>query len=178
MARRASVVPVEAEAGAGRALEAMLRPAGRLRGEAYMEAERNVVRYEAGEVDEALAGVDAARERFGDHPWVLSRGAQLRERHGELRRARKELEEAVEAARSGDTNREDLRLVYDALIQFLQDQGDQGSAIEISKKMLEDFPEIEEEYRTEQIVNEVPKVGRNDPCPCGSGKKFKKWCGR
>jgi SEC-C motif len=24
----------------------------------------------------------------------------------------------------------------------------------------------------------VPKVGRNDPCPCGSGKKFKKCCGR
>jgi hypothetical protein len=24
---------------------------------------------------------------------------------------------------------------------------------------------------------EVPKIGRNDPCPCGSGKKFKKCCG-
>jgi uncharacterized protein len=24
----------------------------------------------------------------------------------------------------------------------------------------------------------VPKVGRNDPCPCGSGKKFKKCCGK
>lgn len=28
------------------------------------------------------------------------------------------------------------------------------------------------------IVREEPKVGRNDPCPCGSGKKFKKCCGR
>jgi len=26
--------------------------------------------------------------------------------------------------------------------------------------------------------NEGPKVGRNDPCPCGSGKKYKKCCGR
>ncbi len=26
------------------------------------------------------------------------------------------------------------------------------------------------------VVNEV-KVGRNDPCPCGSGKKYKKCCG-
>ncbi len=25
--------------------------------------------------------------------------------------------------------------------------------------------------------NEGPKVGRNDPCPCGSGKKYKKCCG-
>ena len=28
------------------------------------------------------------------------------------------------------------------------------------------------------IVNENPKVGRNDPCPCGSGKKYKNCCGR
>ncbi len=27
-------------------------------------------------------------------------------------------------------------------------------------------------------VRAVPKVGRNDPCPCGSGKKFKHCCGR
>jgi uncharacterized protein YecA (UPF0149 family) len=26
------------------------------------------------------------------------------------------------------------------------------------------------------VVKEA-KVGRNDPCPCGSGKKFKKCCG-
>ncbi|MCP4994806.1 MAG: hypothetical protein GY934_13645 [Gammaproteobacteria bacterium] len=30
----------------------------------------------------------------------------------------------------------------------------------------------------ETHVNEQPKVGRNDPCPCGSGKKYKKCCGR
>lgn len=24
----------------------------------------------------------------------------------------------------------------------------------------------------------APKVGRNDPCPCGSGKKFKQCCGK
>jgi hypothetical protein len=28
------------------------------------------------------------------------------------------------------------------------------------------------------IVNRAPKVGRNDPCPCGSGKKFKACCAR
>jgi preprotein translocase subunit SecA len=27
------------------------------------------------------------------------------------------------------------------------------------------------------IVNKGAKVGRNDPCPCGSGKKYKKCCG-
>lgn len=28
-----------------------------------------------------------------------------------------------------------------------------------------------------QAVRQGPKIGRNDPCPCGSGKKFKKCCG-
>ncbi|MBO4293409.1 MAG: preprotein translocase subunit SecA [Clostridia bacterium] len=28
------------------------------------------------------------------------------------------------------------------------------------------------------IRNEEPKIGRNDPCPCGSGKKYKNCCGR
>jgi len=27
-------------------------------------------------------------------------------------------------------------------------------------------------------VRTGPKVGRNDPCPCGSGKKFKHCCGK
>lgn len=30
----------------------------------------------------------------------------------------------------------------------------------------------------EPFVREEPKVGRNDPCPCGSGKKYKKCCGK
>jgi len=30
---------------------------------------------------------------------------------------------------------------------------------------------------TTTVTRESPKVGRNDPCPCGSGKKFKKCCG-
>jgi preprotein translocase subunit SecA len=28
------------------------------------------------------------------------------------------------------------------------------------------------------VRREMPKVGRNDPCPCGSGKKFKQCCGK
>ena len=29
---------------------------------------------------------------------------------------------------------------------------------------------------TKPVVRSSPKIGRNDPCPCGSGKKFKKCC--
>jgi len=33
------------------------------------------------------------------------------------------------------------------------------------------------EQKVKQIKLEQPKVGRNDPCTCGSGKKYKKCCG-
>ena len=34
------------------------------------------------------------------------------------------------------------------------------------------------EYVAPQPVVRPPKIGRNDPCPCGSGKKYKKCCGK
>jgi preprotein translocase subunit SecA len=37
--------------------------------------------------------------------------------------------------------------------------------------------EITKEYRQSKIAVSS-KVGRNDPCPCGSGKKYKKCCGQ
>lgn len=35
-----------------------------------------------------------------------------------------------------------------------------------------------EAVKPKQVVRHQPKVGRNDPCPCGSGKKYKKCCAR
>jgi hypothetical protein len=42
----------------------------------------------------------------------------------------------------------------------------------------ENREESEDEYDDPPLpyVRETPKVGRNDPCPCGSGKKYKKCC--
>lgn len=34
------------------------------------------------------------------------------------------------------------------------------------------------EYPKQQTVVNEQKVGRNEPCPCGSGKKYKKCCGK
>lgn len=36
--------------------------------------------------------------------------------------------------------------------------------------------EIKKEYNRSKIVVKPKKIGRNDPCPCGSGKKYKKCC--
>ncbi|MFA6940799.1 MAG: SEC-C metal-binding domain-containing protein [Clostridiaceae bacterium] len=38
--------------------------------------------------------------------------------------------------------------------------------------------EIKKDWSNSKIVRNDNKVGRNDPCPCGSGKKYKKCCGR
>jgi uncharacterized protein YecA (UPF0149 family) len=32
--------------------------------------------------------------------------------------------------------------------------------------------------RPQTVRRDQPKVGRNDPCPCGSGLKYKKCCGK
>ncbi|HSI64880.1 MAG TPA: SEC-C metal-binding domain-containing protein, partial [Candidatus Saccharimonadia bacterium] len=43
----------------------------------------------------------------------------------------------------------------------------------------EDGAPVDEGPRiTIPLKREIPKVGRNDPCPCGSGKKYKSCCGR
>jgi preprotein translocase subunit SecA len=38
--------------------------------------------------------------------------------------------------------------------------------------------EVESKHKVMPVKRTGPKVGRNDPCPCGSGKKYKKCCGR
>ena len=38
--------------------------------------------------------------------------------------------------------------------------------------------EIQKQFRESKIVRNLDKVGRNDMCPCGSGKKYKKCCGK
>ena len=40
----------------------------------------------------------------------------------------------------------------------------------------EDISDLEKLLNPPQVVKSE-KIGRNDPCPCGSGKKYKKCCG-
>jgi SWIM/SEC-C metal-binding protein len=40
----------------------------------------------------------------------------------------------------------------------------------------EDLSDIERALLAREPARTLPKVGRNDPCPCGRGKKFKKCC--
>lgn len=47
------------------------------------------------------------------------------------------------------------------------------------KKWMQKHPEVlqgGETVKVETVRREQPKVGRNEPCPCGSGLKYKKCC--
>jgi SWIM/SEC-C metal-binding protein len=48
--------------------------------------------------------------------------------------------------------------------------------IELAPDKPEDVSDMDRALRPPEPVVAAPKVGRNDPCPCGSGKKFKKCC--
>ena len=47
-----------------------------------------------------------------------------------------------------------------------------------SGQMPQAAPKPEDARKPETFRREQPKIGRNDPCPCGSGKKYKQCCGR
>ena len=49
---------------------------------------------------------------------------------------------------------------------------------EVKKEYVDEDVEDGEETKQMPIRRDAPKIGRNDPCPCGSGKKYKKCCGR
>ena len=57
-------------------------------------------------------------------------------------------------------------LSHPSLDQFASDESAQT-------QQQEEPEEIQISFR-----REVPKVGRNEKCPCGSGKKYKNCCGR
>ncbi len=59
---------------------------------------------------------------------------------------------------------------------YLDDRGDARRALDNLRRagLEDDHPQV---VRLQRIVDaEPPKVGRNEPCPCGSGRKFKACC--
>ncbi len=57
-------------------------------------------------------------------------------------------------------------------------EGSQFSNIAARQAMQARAAENAHAQNSIQIVRSTPKIGRNDPCPCGSGKKYKNCCGR
>ena len=74
-------------------------------------------------------------------------------------------------------SRVELRAQED--VEAVEEQRRQTGEIELQHQSVDGMTgEVEEEVQQAQpMVRKGRKVGRNDPCPCGSGKKFKQCCG-
>ena len=81
-----------------------------------------------------------------------------------------------------------LERVLGAYLQHLEGVRMVAHAFELRQALAATAPEFEESARSgtlvhhhghrpaKPFVHQAEKTGRNDPCPCGSGKKFKKCC--
>ncbi len=76
-------------------------------------------------------------------------------------------------------NPEMRKLVINIYRKMLVEGVDVNNEKEV-KKWLKKHPEVAaggDVQKLETVKRAEPKVGRNDPCHCGSGKKYKKCCG-
>lgn len=80
----------------------------------------------------------------------------------------------VELALSQNTDPDSLEDIFDCLPETLVLCGRIGKALYDYHLASNCSPE--NDALVEQFVRDSAKVGRNDPCPCGSNKKFKKCC--
>lgn len=86
----------------------------------------------------------------------------------------------VETNNSIETNDDLVRLEdeFPDLAEFFSDWcngGNNGHKLKITEDDILVTDQFGRQLSTHVRVGQ--KVGRNDPCPCGSGKKFKKCCG-
>ena len=58
----------------------------------------------------------------------------------------------------------------------IEEQASEDIATEAEKELRDRLIEMKVSPTPEQLARTPPKVGRNEPCPCGSEKKFKKCC--
>ncbi len=81
-----------------------------------------------------------------------------------------------------ETVRRDTPQLIEAYFEYLDTSGKQPGSAEWAALMPDAGAYYAERLRTdgsvkgETVRHTLAKVGRNDPCPCGSGKKFKKCC--
>ena len=63
-------------------------------------------------------------------------------------------------------------------VQALLDENGWHGTIEVDDSQAEDITDLELLQNPVQTRTVADKVGRNAPCPCGSGQKYKKCCGK
>ena len=79
----------------------------------------------------------------------------------------------------------DIKLDVTKILMHIRQQGEvkRQETVKITGEALEAIHSVDGGSKIgtdvdRTVRNEGPKVGRNDPCPCGSGKKYKQCCGK
>ena len=152
-------------------------------------------------------GVDKMREiermiliRVVDNKWMDHIDAMDQLRNGIGLRALGQQDPAAAYAQEGfdmfelmvQSIKEDtVKFCYSVTVQTRTERRDViGTGKERKDEFVDEGPIVEEgefpeegeiperEVKQQPYRREHPKIGRNDPCPCGSGKKYKNCCGR
>lgn len=99
--------------------------------------------------------------------WVAARAAEVA---GATREADATLRRAHQAGA-------DHPLVLQDLAWYAEERGDASTALSLLRRagLSEEHQELQ---RLRSLLRPFAEAGRNDPCPCGSGRKYKACCGQ
>ena len=167
--------------------------------------DRAIILAEAGRRKEALAQVTDNLQRFADDSWVTIKSGDVYEQLGDLDQAERLFRQGLDLAGEDDYTRAGAveRLIpllnrlgrnpeADALVdaetardiertervsaELHRTIGD-SSHLAPADMPFDPFADPDDfEAFPMPYTRPDPKIGRNDPCPCGSGKKYKKCC--
>ncbi len=166
---------------------------------AVLLADRAEILAGCGQREEAIAQAEQALARFPDDSWVAVKAGDVHEECGDPVRAEALFRRGL-ALSGDDASERDGAL--ERLLPLLEGQGREEEARALAEEeeaargtggdLAEELdagewtpfdgePVEEDELdRGDVLIPAGPqqrRVGRNDPCPCGSGRKFKRCCG-
>jgi tetratricopeptide (TPR) repeat protein len=145
---------------------------------------------ESGRREEAFERVSKNLEEFPDDEWIIIKAGQV---YQILKEPEKALELYNRAYGMTSPLSYDREGVLERLVPLLRELGrdEEAAALVESEKKAEEARQERNRREEKEDTNfsnttdkQKPmtassrKIGRNEPCPCGSGKKYKKCCGK
>ena len=92
---------------------------------------------------------------------------------GRTRQSRSEVADFIKQNHVAQT------VTYDRILGCSHEEGTdypEGGSLPVLPPFWENIDRFTHKPKT--AFTDMPNIGRNDPCPCGSGKKYKKCCGK
>ncbi|WP_421716951.1 preprotein translocase subunit SecA [Arcobacter arenosus] len=79
----------------------------------------------------------------------------------------------------GSIKHEVIKVLFTVQLQSNEDAQKEQEALEKMKEQMEEsIDDIVTNIDQEAVISSEKKIARNEPCPCGSGKKYKQCCGK